>query len=292
VTPGEGADYEHAPLTTQLERQGVRNLELDAYNAADLPVFHSLIVDTESQCAGLGDCFAEIAAWSRSHRDHVPLVLFVEPKPVPTNDNPAIQAVIDLEAERLGIDDWDLDGIEAIDALARKTFGKRILTPDEVRGKRSTLRDAVLRDGWPTLDETRGNVLIVLNVAGLPELGDLYLEGHPSLRGRAMFVPSEPGDDFAAFVKRDVPSPAKIRALVRRNFLVSTRTDANGLEARANDPTRAQAALRSGAQVVVTDYPVDDPSTGTGYVVELPGGGPVRCNPVTAPRGCRDEALE
>jgi len=292
VTPGEGADYEHAPLTTQLEQQGIRNLELDAYNGPDLPVFHSLIVDTESVCSDLGECFAELDEWSRSNRNSVPLVLFVEPKPLPTNDNPAIQLVIDAEAERLGIDEWDLAGLEEIDALARDTFGKRLLTPDDVRGKRRTLRAAVLEDGWPTLEETRGNVLIVLNVAGTPELGDLYLDGHSSLRGRAMFVPSEPTDDFAAFVKRDVPDKALIRALVRSNFLVSTRSDANGTEARAADRTRAESALRSGAQVVVTDYPVADPATGTDYTVELPGGRPVRCNPVTAPPGCRDARLE
>ena len=28
------------------------------------------------------------------------------------------------------------------------------------------------------------------------------------------------------------------------------------------------------------------------FVAELPGGGPVRCNPVNARRSCRDERLE
>jgi len=293
ITPGEGADYEHPRLTTQLERQGIRNLELDAYNdGADLPVFHSLIVDTESQCPNLTECLGEIGRWSAAHRRHVPLVLFIETKPLPTNPNPPFQLAIDADASRRGLSEWDRAGLDRIDRIVRDAFGKRLLTADEVRGKRKTLRDAVERDGWPSLSTARGRVMVILNVGGTHALQDTYLKGHPSLRGRAMFVPSAPGDDFAAFVKRDVPNAAEIERLVRRNFIVSTRADANGEQARANDHRRADTALRSGAQVVVTDYPVPDPATGTTYSVALPGGRPARCNPVTAPPSCRDKRLE
>jgi hypothetical protein len=131
-------------------------------------------------------------------------------------------------------------------------------------------------------------VLVVLNVAD--ELQALYLEGHRSLRGRQMFVPSHPDDEFAAFVKRDVPMP-RIPDLVEQGYLVSTRADADGREARAGDLTRANEALSSGAHVVVTDYPVPDPAIGA-YTVQLPGGGNARCNPVHASRTCRDADLE
>jgi hypothetical protein len=64
----------------------------------------------------------------------------------------------------------------------------------------------------------------------------------------------------------DVPEPERFRRRLRQHYLIKTRADADGKEARANDRTRADAALASGAQVVVTDYPVPDPLVGP-YVV-------------------------
>ncbi len=268
VTPGEPADYAHAPLDVQLEEQGVRSVELDAFNAPTFPVFHSLIVDTESTCPTLESCLATIGSWSRANPDHEPIVVFFEPKVLPTNDNPAAQAAIDAAAAEQGITAWDSAGLERVDALLRDTFGKRLITPDDVRGDHRTLRAAVRSgEGWPTLARARGKVLVTL--IGDPAIRDLYKEGTPSLEGRAMFVDSHRSEPSAAVISADVPEPERFADLVRQHFLVKTRADANGVEARANDRTRAEAALASGAQIVVTDYPVPDPTIGP-YAVTLP----------------------
>ncbi len=158
-----------------------------------------------------------------------------------------------------------------------------------MRKQRPTLRDAVRKDGWPTLSATRGKVLVLLNV-GDALLGS-YLVGAPSLEGRAMFVPSAVSDPYAAVIKRDRPTPVATVRLVNRNFLVESRADADGIEARANDQTRAEQAFSSGAQVVTTDYPVADPLVGP-YLVALPGTAVARCNPVHAPKWCRDTDIE
>ena len=71
-----------------------------------------------------------------------------------------------------------------------------------------------------------------------------------------------------------------------------TRADADTLAARANDPTMKLAALRGGAQLVSTDYERPDPKIGTGYTVRIPGGTPARCDPVTAPPGCKPTDVE
>ena len=63
-------------------------------------------------------------------------------------------------------------------------------------------------------------------------------------------------------------------------------------QARTGDTTDREAALASGATFVSTDYPVPDPAFGTGYFVEMPGGMPARCNPVTAPPDCTPLAVE
>lgn len=289
LAPTEPANYAHPPLDVQLEDQGIRSLEIDAYDGPDLPVFHSLIVDDRSTCPTLAECLDIVATWSKRNPGHVPLVLFIEPKALPTDTNPDIQAVIDSIAAERGLTNWDAAGLERIDTAVRDAFAKMLLTPDQVRKKRPTLRDAVREDGWPTLGATRGKVLVLLNVRDA--LLDLYLDGAPSLEGRAMFVPSTVSDPYAAIIKRDRPTPVATARLVDRNFLVESRADANGIEARANDQVRAEEAFSSGAQVVTTDYPVADPLVGP-YLVALPGTAVARCNPVRAPKWCRDTDIE
>jgi hypothetical protein len=266
ITPGEPADYEHPPLDTQLDR-GIRSLELDAWNAPTFPVFHSLIVDSGSTCPTLEQCLGTIERWSRDHPRHEPLVLFVEAKSLPTTADPSVQAAIDNALAQQSITAWDAAGYDRLDALVRSVFKRSLIAPDDVRGKRRTLRDAVLHDRWPAAGASRGTVLVTL--IGKAQDLELYRATSPSLEGRAMFVNAPPTDPAAAIISRDVPdAAAHIPELVARHFIVKTRADANGVEARANDHTRAEAALASGAQVIMTDYPVADPSVGP-YVVTL-----------------------
>ena len=267
ITPGEEADYAHPPLDVQLSKQGIRSLELDTWNAPDFPVFHSLIVDTGSTCPTLEDCFRTVDRWSDAHPKAQTLVLFVEGKVLPINANPAAQGAIDAAAAEQGITNWDAAGFDRLDALVRRVFARKLIVPDDVRGKLSTLRDAVVHDGWPTVTQGRGKVLVTL--IGRPEELELYRANAPTLQHRAMFTNAKPTDPSAAVISRDVPdAKAGIRALVRNHFIVKTRADADGIEARANDHTRAEAALRSGAQIIVTDYPVPDPTIGP-YTVSL-----------------------
>jgi hypothetical protein len=55
---------------------------------------------------------------------------------------------------------------------------------------------------------------------------------------------------------------------------------------------RWQKASSCPRLVVTTNYPVPDLRFGTGYFVRMPGGSPARCNPLTAPAGCRAAGLE
>jgi hypothetical protein len=81
-----------------------------------------------------------------------------------------------------------------------------------------------------------------------------------------------------------------ISALVEAGFLVRTRADTDGEEARALDYTRLQAALSSGAQFISTDFP--RPASDEAYGVTMPDGTPSRCNVVTAPESCFSLAIE
>ena len=115
-----------------------------------------------------------------------------------------------------------------------------------------------------------------------------------------LFVSSMPGEPSAAFIKMNETLDASqgegenaIREQVRRGFIIRTRADIPTMEARNGSTARRDAAFRSGAQYVSTDYPEPSPF-GSGYIARLPSAEhlPARCNPISAPRGCRDEWLE
>ena len=110
---------------------------------------------------------------------------------------------------------------------------------------------------------------------------DTYRAASDVLAGRVMFTTSEPGDPDAAFLRIDDPvaNGDRIEEMAALGYLIRTRTDSPTADARTGDTTRRDAALASGAHYLSTDYYVEDPSFGTGYVVELDEW----CNPVTAP---------
>jgi hypothetical protein len=272
--------YTHAPLDQQLDL-GVRGFEIDVVNAPDgsFPVLHTPVVDNTSNCTPIAQCLEVTRTWSEAHPGHVPIFILIEPK----NDD--VDFVIDPTLRR-----FDAAGVDQLDKTVRSSLGRQLITPDSVRGKSKTLRAAVTGRGWPTLGKTRGKVLVALNTGGV--IRDAFLQGHASLEKRAMFVTADEASPAAAVIKVDDPDEARIQALVKQGFIVRTRTDADLVEPRANDVTRRDIALRSGAQIVSTDFEVAVPAIGGDYVVQIPGGTPARCDPVNAPKNCRPSDVE
>ncbi len=303
-------EYSHAPLTEQLDRYGIRQMELDVFadpeggryaEPAALPilgrdppsdpdwrepgftVLHVQDVDFGTRCVLFVTCLREIKDWSDAHPGHVPILVLVEAK----------DEVITLEAPL----EWTVplpigaEELDALDAEIRSVFDDDdLITPDLVRGDHATLGESVASDGWPLLGEVRGRVVFALNSSGQR---DVYVADHPSLEGRVMFTNSEPGLEDSAFTNRDDPveEADAIAASLAANMLVRTRADADTYDARENDTARRDAAFASGAQLVSTDYEVANPDFGP-YVVAIPGGTVARCNPVTAPPECRPEDVE
>lgn len=272
--------YTHAPLDQQLDL-GVRGFELDVVNAPDgqFPVLHTPVVDATSNCTPIARCLQVVRTWSDAHPGHVPVFILIQPK----NDD--IDFTIDPSLRR-----FDAAGLDRLDSIVRTSFGRQLITPDSVRGKTKTLRAAVTGRGWPTLGKTRGKVLVALNTGGA--IRDAFLQGHPSLEKRAMFVTAAVPSPAAAVIKMDDPDETRIQELVKEGFIVRTRADAELVEARNHDVNRREIALRSGAQIVSTDFEVAVPAIGGDYVVQIPGGTPARCNPVNAPANCRPSDVE
>jgi hypothetical protein len=161
-----------------------------------------------------------------------------------------------------------------------------IITPDEIRGDAATLEAAVLTDGWPPVDDVRGKVLFFFDYGDNEYVRDNYRAGRPSLQGRIAFTTPPPGHPDSAFIMVNDPrgaQGARITALVERGYLVRTRADDPVSTAKADERSRVDAALSSGAHMISTDFPRPGLAFRWGdglFVAQLPGGAAVRPNPV------------
>jgi hypothetical protein len=309
----QALEYQHLPLQQQFSQQAVRQIELDVWAdpngwlyasplirwatnggpyelamlAPGTKVLHIQDIDYHTTCLTLVSCLSEVKTWSGANQSHVPIAILLELKDTPINVN-GIPFTVPVP--------WTAERMDALDAEIRSVFPEhRTITPDDVRGNSSTLERAVLTKGWPTLAQSRGQVMFLMDNAGAYRTD--YLAGHDSLRGRVMFTNSTPGQPDAAFIKENDPTganQARIADEVGRGYVVRTRADTDTRQARTGDTTMRDAALASGAQWVSTDYPAPGMASrfGTSYVAQLPGGAPARCNPVNAPATCRSYVLE
>lgn len=309
-------EYTASPTATQLGSQKVRQVEFDVFadpsggmystpylrelaglgpwdpvmQQPGTKVLHLQDVDYKSNCLTLVRCLQQVKSWSDRNPRHITIAIMLEfedlPLLVPGETEPRPETVIPLK--------WTRSRMLALEQEILSVFPReRLVTPDNVRKPGKTLEQSVLQDGWPTVDSTRGKVLFLMDNDGAYR--DEYIRYNPNLEGRLLFTNSRPGVPDAAFMKRYVwDSVTEITDLVRRGFMVRTRADADTIQARANDTSTREIALKSGAQWVSTDYPAPGMAQrfGSPYFVEIPGGKVARCNPVSAPSTCRCEWLE
>lgn len=290
-------EYEHLPLKAQLNL-GMRNLELDIFhdpeggrfkgplgiraipNASEydsskmkkpgFKLFHVQDIDFRSHHYLFSEALEEIKNWSDLHPEHIPLIITINLK--------------DEVIERDGFVKPLTFGPEALDSVDQAILSvldwSRLIYPDLVRGQSKTLEDAILSKGWPGLNEVRGKILFVLDASAVKN--DLYRQGHPSLTGRVMFLNVRPGEPESAFHILNNPhlSYQQIQELVKRGYMVRTRADANTIEARSNDYSRWEKAIKSGAQVITTDYYRPSRFFESAYAVGFGNDTVYRINPV------------
>jgi hypothetical protein len=303
----DALEYSHPPLDQQLSA-GVRQIEIDIFAdskggrfadpagpkmvaqaglPADPPfdsapmskpgfkVMHVQDIDFRSNCQPFTACLSTVRNWSKAHPNHLPIFILIENK----DDNPRLGVFTEPEP-------FTSMSFDALDREIRSVFSpSEMITPDDVRGKYATLNEAIRTAGWPTLDSARGKVLFLMDQR---RVEDLYASGHPSLEGRAIFTNALPGRPDAAFVEVNDPAkePGLIASLVREGYLVRTRTDEPTVQARSGDTAQRDAAFKSGAQILSTDYPFHESSRWTGYSVGFPDGAIARCNPALIASTC------
>jgi Phosphoinositide phospholipase C, Ca2+-dependent len=273
--------YSHDPLNVQFQSEGIRQIELDVYaDPNGIRVLHVPDVDFGTTCVKWVDCLTVIKTWSDAHPKHMPITILTE-----LNDTS-----YGLPTPILP---WDGPAMDQLDAEIRSVFPPQdVITPDDVRGSRATLAEAIQKDGWPTINSVRGQVMFVMDNAG--SYRDTYTAGHPTLEGREIFTNSDTGRPDLAFIKLNDPvgDATRIHDSVAAGLVTRTRADADTYEARANNTVPRDAAINGGAQWVSTDFEVAGRAYGQPYFVAIPGGAPARCNPINAPSWCTPQLIE
>jgi hypothetical protein len=245
-------------------------------------VLHMPDIDYRAHTSTFKQTLNQLKDWSDKHPRHLPILITMNAKEGGIDRPGFVQA---LPFDKKAYDAWDAEIRDVLPAA-------KLLTPDDVRGDFQTLEEAVLANRWPTLRQARGRFLFILDENGAKM--ETYIQGHPSLAGRVMFVNAIEGRPEAALriVNDAIGDFHYIQRLVKAGYVVRTRADANTREARAGDYSTMTAAFASGAQYVSTDYYYPNKDFGTGYQVKLPGGGAGRWNPLLTPPLEKLPALE
>jgi hypothetical protein len=257
--------YSHPSLTEQLD-SGIRSFELDVRpRKGGFVLAHVPLVDDRTDEPDLALALEELALWSDRNPGHVPLVVILELTSEYAFLDPALRP-------------WDSQALDRLDAALRAGLGPRLLAPDELRDGAPTLSAALLGRGWPSLGASRGRIMVVLHEN--EALRRLYIEGAPSLEGRAMLDCAPPGspDEAVAILNEPIADGAEIAVRSARGVLVRTRADAD----LVRGPELLAAALASGARIVSTDFPPGRPAP-DGYVAALPGGRALDLLPAVGP---------
>lgn len=289
-------DYEHIPVTNQLD-MGLRNLEIDVYAdarggkyahprgldwAADqapydpnkemakpgFKVFHVQDLDFRSDFLTFKDGLEKLKRWSEAHPDHTPVFITLEAK-----DNM-------MKGEGFSKPEpFTESTFDELDKEILNTLGKnRVITPDQIRGKYQTLEEAVLKGNWPGLKEARGKFVFIFDAKG--DKMELYMKGHPSLKGRVLFANAAAGRPEAAMmIINDAKNPM-IPELVKKGYIIRTRADSDTQEARRNDRSAFEAAKASGAQIITTDYYQKSTHFNSDYAVSFDDHTYFRINPL------------
>jgi len=291
-----GVQYEHIAITDQLN-MGLRNLEIDIYadskggkyahpkglelvkpekaydpngemNKPGFKIIHMVDVDFRSSVLTFEACLQMLKKWSDSHPGHIPVFITLEPKDGYTNSFGTTPEAFTPQL------------FDETDAVIRKNLGtEKLITPDMVRGNYNTLEEAVLKGNWPTLKTAKGKFFFLLDDS--KSKMKMYVEGHPSLKGRVAFVNAQPGTPEAAAMFRNESNKDKdIADLVKKGYIVRTRADLNTVQARKNDYSLFELAKKSGAQIITTDYYQPSKLFPSTYQIKFDDGKYVRLNPV------------
>lgn len=175
----------------------------------------------DNNCTGDGDgsndlaaCLLDVRRWSNAHPDHFPIIVILDKK----------QGWSKTSSQRTPAD---------LDAVVKELLGASLYTPRDLyawldnRGVAGTLREKVQAGGWPTANELRGRILLLVNN------GDDGLDQYLSERGLDAAIFVQPQIDKSEEVTHgpDGLSPGNVQYVVNYNMSASSRALATDVRA-------------------------------------------------------------
>lgn len=277
MDPGR-MDYGHVSLSEQFDHYNVRGLELDLYydpkgghyrkrrlnffipglkqridnsemRKPGFKMLHIADVDYETHYFTFVSALKEVKEWSDDHPNHIPIFINVEPK----NDSPGDHSrTLRLLGFRRALR-FDSVAFELLDKEIFSVFldSSQVFKPSDLRGDYFSVFDRLSKEGWPTLNECLGKVIFIID----GDRDNQYQNSLEAGNDRPMFVYSKPGSSSTAFVKRNDPvdHEEEIDDLSEM-YIVRTRTDVETIQARDNDYSLFESAMKSNAQILSTDF--------------------------------------
>lgn len=294
-------NYYHNTLTSQLDL-GLRHLEIDVLLDPDggkfsqpsaesifnkpilsekqkqqlkqkgLKVLHIPDIDFLSHCALFSECLEQLLHWSENNPKHFPVTILLNVKESKAKFVDGVSPLTFTQNDYTALDNEIKSVLPA----------EKLVTPDFVRGDLPSLEQAILTNGWPSIENLKGRFLFVFD--GNRRQRELYRKDHPSLAKRVMFVSFEPGQPEAAYLILNDPIKQfdQIKQQVEQGYMVRTRADANLSDSNSKRTKRRQAAFNSGAQVISSDFYRQSPQSLTsGYQVVFKNKKYIRNNQIT-----------
>jgi hypothetical protein len=274
-------DYGHIPIEEQLDSFNIRGLELDVYadpagglfSKRRLPFFiwgpkqnserheltlpgikilHIKDVDYQSNVNTWVEAMQRLSKWSDSHVGHSVVFVNVEIK----NESPGGSS---RWLRYLGFrpaEPFDKKALIELTNVAIKEMGEHLYTPKEMMGDYFNLKERVVQKGWPTMEDTKGKFIFILE--GLAE--DLKSEVLSNELDYPFFYYGNEENPNVVFVLKNncKGNEAEIQECVQSGLMVRTRADAGTYESRKNDWNTYYSAVKSGAQIISTDYYLPD----------------------------------
>lgn len=294
-------NYYHNTLTAQLDL-GLRHLEIDVLLDPDggkfsqpsaesiinqpllnekqrqelkqkgLKVLHIPDIDFLSHCTLFTQCLEQLLHWSQNNPKHFPVTILLNVKESKAKFIDGVSPLTFTQNDYTALDN----------EIKKVLTTEKLITPDAIRGEFPSLEQAILTNGWPSIESLKGQFLFVFD--GNSRQRELYRKEHPSLSDRVMFASFEPGQPEAAYLIMNDPIKQfdQIKQRVKQGYMIRTRADANLSNNNSQRTKRRQAAFNSGAQIISTDFYSQSPQSFTsGYQVIFTHKKYIRNNQIT-----------
>lgn len=259
---GDAPLYNSDTLTQQFNL-GIRSIELDIQTVKDgdnvsFVCSHSPLIDMTSSCYDFRLALEEVRMWSDANPRHLPITIIVEPKEIFLLDS--------------GMKFFNLNYANELDKLVKEVFGEKLITPGEMMGEYSSLKEMREADGWMSLEDCAGRVAVYFH--DTDGVTGKYIKQDETVKTQSMFPMLRYKDRDKSYSSvlivnktGDIEKYAD-ELVYQKNLIVRTMVDSYG----SHDEEKRITALESGAQVLSTDYPEKTDMTDVEYYVAFENG--------------------